>query len=376
MERSRYRTYTTVDLSAVRHNYEVVRGQLKENCKIMSVVKADGYGHGAVKVAKTLQDSDYFAVACLDEALELRENGIKTPILILGYTSPEETVKLLDQNLTQCVFSEEYADDLHAALPKGAKLKVHIKIDTAMSRLGFYAHNEETVKETAKILKELIRRTEKLEYEGIFTHFTSSEDPSLPHTKEQFVLFKRVLELLEEDGISIPLRHCANSGAIFLYPEMHLDMVRPGIVLYGYFPDPSSDFGLKPALEWKAYVAQIHRLQAGDTVSYNRTFRATEPMEVATVCVGYADGLHRTLSNGATVLINGKKASILGRICMDQCVIDVTDIPTACGNTVTLLGQDGSHRQTASDLAKQAGTVHYEVLCSIGKRIPRFYIEK
>ena len=376
MERSRYRTYTTVDLSAVLLNYQVVRQQLQDSCKIMSVVKADGYGHGAVKVAKTLKDSDYFAVACIDEGLELRENGIKTPILVLGYTSPAEANKLLDQNLTQCVFSKEYAEELHAALPQGAKLKVHVKIDTGMSRLGFYAHNEPTANHTAEELEQLIRTTEKFVYEGIFTHFTSSEDPALPHTKEQFALFRKVLQALEKKNIRFSLRHCANSGGIFLYPEMHLDMVRPGIVLYGYFPDPSADFGLRPALEWKAYVAQTHHLREDDTVSYNRTFRVTQPMDVATVCIGYADGLHRALSNGASVLINGHKATVLGRICMDQCVIDVTGIPAKSGDTVTLLGNDGALKQNAADLARQAGTVHYEILCSIGKRIPRFYTEK
>ena len=373
MERSRYRTYTTVDLSAVLHNYHTVRAQLKDGCKIMSVVKADGYGHGAVEVAKTLKNSDYFAVACLDEALELRENGIRTPILILGYTSPAEAKKLLKQNLTQCVFSSEYAAQLHAALPENTRLKVHLKIDTGMSRLGFYAHNEQAALQTANILEQLIANSEKFDFEGIFTHFTSSESTDLPHTKEQFSLFLTVLNTLKERGIDFALRHCANSGAIFLYPETHLDMVRPGIVLYGYFPDPSMDFGLIPALEWKAAVAQIHQITQNDSVSYSRTFRAESPMEVATVCIGYGDGFHRSLSNGAPVLIQGRKTRILGRICMDQCIIDVTGIPAKIGDTVTLLGRDGDQSLTAADLARDAKTIHYEILCSIGKRIPRFY---
>lgn len=375
MERSRYRTYTAVDLSAILYNFHAVRAQLQDGCKVMSVVKADGYGHGAVEVAKTLQESDYFAVACLDEGLELREHGIEKPILILGYTSPAEADRLLDKGLTQCVFSEEYAKKLHRALPEGAKLKVHVKIDTGMSRLGFYAHNRAAAQETAQTLKELIAHTDKFEYEGIFTHFTTSENPTLPHTKEQFDLFMQVLRALEKDGIRFPLRHCANSGAIFLYPEMHLDMVRPGIVLYGYFPDPDRDFGLRPALEWKAYVAQIHRISPGDTVSYNRTFRTESPMEVATVCIGYGDGYHRSLSNGWEVLINGHKATILGRICMDQCIINVTGIPVREGDTVTLMGTDEDLCLTAADLARRAGTIHYEILCGIGKRIPRFYTE-
>ncbi len=374
MERSRYRTYTAVDLTAIRHNYQAVRARLREGCKIMSVVKADGYGHGAVEVAKTLRDSDYFAVACLDEGLELRENGIQTPILILGYTSPAEGDKLIRWNLTQCVFSAEYANQLHASLSPGDKLKVHLKIDTGMSRLGFYAHDENTAYKTANTVADLISATPRFDYEGIFTHFTTSEDSAVPHTKEQFRLFMQVLDRLKELGHTFPLRHCANSGAIFRYPETHLDMVRPGIVLYGYFPDPDADFGLRPALELKAYIAQIHRIEAGDTVSYNRTFTATVPMDVATVCIGYGDGFHRALSNGAPVLINGNKTHILGRICMDQCMIDVTGIPAKEGDTVTLMGTDGELSLTASDLARHGNTIHYEILCSIGKRIPRFYL--
>ena len=376
MEPSRYRTYTNVDLSAVRHNFETVKSRLSEGCKIMSVVKADGYGHGALRVAETLKDSDYFAVACLDEGLELRENGVTTPILILGYTSPKEAERLVHWNLTQCVFDEGYGEELHRTLPAGARLKVHLKIDTGMSRLGLYAHDLPSAEKTAESIFELIRKTPSFEYEGIFTHFTSSEDAQLPHTEDQFSLFRLVLKRLEERGITFPLRHCANSGAIFLHPETHLDMVRPGIVLYGYFPDPEEDFGLRPALELKAYVAQVHRLEAGDSVSYNRTFRAERPMDVATVCIGYGDGLSRALSNGGTVLIHGKKVPILGRVCMDQCIIDVTGIPTKSGDTVTLFGKDGEESVTASDLARAAGTVHYEVLCSIGKRIPRFYPQK
>jgi len=375
MERSRYRTYTTVDLSAIRQNYETVRNRIPQGCKIMSVIKADGYGHGALRVAETLKDSDYFAVACLDEGLELRDRGISTPILILGYTSPAEAARLVRWNLTQCVFDGDYAEELHRSLPPESGLRVHLKIDTGMSRLGFYAHDGASADRTADEILELMRKTPRFEYEGIFTHFTSSEDPALPHTKEQFSVFMRILDRLKEEGVTFPLRHCANSGAIFLHPETHLDMVRPGIVLYGYFPDPAADFGLRPALELKSYVAQVHRLKEGDSVSYNRTFHASGPMDVATVCIGYGDGLNRTLSNGACVLIRGRKVPILGRICMDQCIVDVTGIPVRTGDTVTLLGRDGNESLTAADMAEAAGTIHYEILCSIGKRIPRFYPE-
>lgn len=377
MEQSRYRTYSTVDLSAIRHNFQTVRALLRPGCKVLSVVKADGYGHGAVAVAKTLSDSDYFGVACIDEAIQLRENGIETPILILGYTSPREARNLSRWNLTQCAFDRTYLKDLQEALEPDQKLKVHLKIDTGMSRLGFYAHDFKTAVETTEQIAAVMKQTPSLEYEGIFTHFTSSEIPENEETEQQFRCFMQVLKNLEERGITFALRHCANSGATLLSPEMHLDMVRPGIILYGYAPDPDAgDFDLKPALELKAYVAQVHHIEPGDAVSYNRTFRAQKPMDIATVCLGYGDGLHRALSNGAPILIHGKRTEILGRICMDQCIIDVTGIPVSSGDVATFIGTDGNETVSAADLAQYAGTIHYEILCSIGKRIPRIYNKK
>lgn len=376
MEKSRYRTYTAVNLSAIGENFQQIKGLLRPECKIMSVVKADGYGHGAVEVAKTLSDSDYFGVACIDEAIQLRENGITTPILILGYTSPKEANLLTRWNLTQCAFDGDYLAQLQNALDSDKKLKVHVKIDTGMSRLGFYAHDEDSAQKTAEQIAHSLSNTPSLEYEGIFTHFTSSDEPNLPHTEKQFSLFLQVLDKLNERGITFPLRHCANSGATLFYPKMHLDMVRPGILLYGYSPAPTSGtLRLKPALEWKAYVAQVHHLEPGDTVSYSRTFQAEEPMDVATVCLGYGDGLPRALSNGAPVLIHGRKTKILGRVCMDQCIVDVTGIPVTSGDAVTLIGTSGNQTVSAQDLAEYAGTIHYEILCNIGKRIPRIYNE-
>ncbi len=373
MEKSLYRTYAAVDLSAIRHNYETVRSQLHPKCKILSVIKADGYGHGAVSVANTLSDSDYFGVACINEALDLREKGIKKPILILGYTSPREATKLAEFHITQCVFDASYAQELQQSLLPGQTLTVHVKIDTGMSRLGFYAHDSKSAREAANAVAESISKTPNLSYEGIFTHFTSSETEDPTETQEQFTCFMKVIECLEEKGISFALRHCANSAAVFKHPQTHLDMVRPGIVLYGYSPDPENSFGLKPALELKAYISQVHHLKPGDPVSYNRTFRATNEMKIATVCIGYGDGLHRALSNGAPVLLNGRKTKILGRICMDQCIIDATDIPVQSGDIITLIGTDGEETLTATELANYEQTIHYEILCSIGKRIPRIY---
>lgn len=374
MKQTMTRTYAAVDTAAVRHNYEIVRSQIKKDCKVLSVIKADAYGHGAVEIARILKDSDYFGVACLDEALELRENGIETPILILGYTHPREASLLAKWGITQCAFEEEYVKALEKELEEGQRLKIHLKLDTGMSRLGFYAHDEDSATSTADRIFALVNETSRIEYEGIFTHFTSSETSDERETEEQFSCFMKVINRLEERSVSFPLRHCANSGAILKHPKTHLDMVRAGIILYGYVPRPSLEsFGLKPALEWRAHVTQIHTLKAGDGISYNRTHRAEKDMTVATVCVGYADGLSRKCSNGAPVLVNGVKTKILGRVCMDQCVIDVTGISVKPSDPVVLMGKSGNLKLTADDLAQHIGTISYEILCNIGKRVPRVY---
>lgn len=374
MKQTLSRTYAAVDTAAVRHNYEIVRSKIKKDCKVLSVIKADAYGHGAVEVARTLKDSDYFGVACLDEALELRENGIETPILILGYTNPREANLLAEQGITQCAFDEAYVKALENELKDEQRLKVHLKLDTGMSRLGFYAHDAASAQAAADRIFALIQETSRIDYEGIFTHFTSSETKEKRETEEQFSCFMKVIDLLEERFVHFPLRHCANSGAILKHPKTHLDMVRAGIILYGYVPDPSLKyFGFRPALEWKAHVSQIHTLKAGDGISYNRAHCAEEDLTVATVCAGYADGLSRKLSNGAPVLINGVKTKILGRVCMDQCIIDVTGICAKPGDPVILIGKSGELSLTADDLAQYIETISYEILCDIGKRVPRIY---
>ncbi len=375
MEQTRNRSYALIDRSALRHNFHTAKALLRPGCKVLSVVKADGYGHGDVEVAKTLQESDYFGVACLDEAIHLREGGIETPILIFGYTPPEDVPLLTKYRLTQCAFDREYLLLLQKIIEPNQKLSVHVKIDTGMSRLGFFAHDKDSAIQAADEIAKTVSETPSLIYEGIFTHFTSSEDPELSHTKEQFDCFMQVIESLEMKNISFSLRHCCNSGATMFSPEFQLDMVRLGIVLYGYSPDPKKDLNLRPALEWKTRISQIHHLSPGDTISYNRTFQAEAPMDVATICVGYADGLSRRYSNGGTILINGKKTRILGKICMDQAIIDVTGIPAKQGDVVTIIGTDGKETVTADTMAKALETISYEVLCNIGKRIPRIYTE-
>ncbi len=368
MNPSLHRSYAKIDLSALEHNFRAVREMLAPETKILSVIKADGYGHGAIPVAKTLRESDYFGVACLNEALELRKNGIETPILILGYTNPEEAEVLADQNITQCAFSSEYLLQLQEKIPTGKTLKVHLKIDTGMSRLGFYAHSEEAVHRQAEEISNTAKKTPHIFYEGIFTHFTSSEcDPQ--GTELQFTRFTELVSLLERGGMCFLLKHCANSAATVLHPKYHLDMVRPGLILYGHAPGEGLKIPLKPVMELKAVIAQIHRIKAGDTVSYNRTYTAEKDMEIATVCIGYADGFPRHLSNGAPVLYRQQKARILGRICMDQCVIDVTGLGAKEGEEVTLFGAE----LPVEELAEYAKTISYEILCNIGKRIPRIY---
>ncbi len=377
MEPSQYRTFATIDLGAIRQNFQIIRQKVGPRCKILSVIKADGYGHGALETAQALPDSDYFGVACLAEAIALREHGVQTPILILGYTAPREAEMLASYQITQCVFSETYADDLANVLSQtGQKLKVHFKIDTGMTRLGFPA---KTVKDREQTRQQILRLIQKwgnvLEPEGIFTHFTSSEETNNPFTQTQFQHFLTLTEALAQNGLQFALRHAANSAAIFNAPQTHLDMVRPGIVLYGLTPAESMENpGLIPAMEMKAHIAQLHILNPGETVSYNRTFTADRPMRVATVCVGYADGYPRNLSNRAEVLVNGQRTRLLGTVCMDQCIIDATDIALQPGDLVTLFGHSRDQFLGVAELAKAAHTIHYEIICGVSKRVPRFYL--
>lgn len=376
MKQSPNRSFALINRTALQHNFHTVKALLHPGCKVLSVVKSDGYGHGDVEVAKTLDQSDYFGVACVDEAIRLREHGIQTPILILGYTPAQDIPLLARYTLTQCAVDRDYLLLLQKTIGPNQKLSVHVKIDTGMSRLGFYAHDNESAQRTAEEIARTISETPSLIYEGIFTHFTSSEEPHLSYTKEQFDCFLQVIESLKMKNVTFPLRHCCNSGATLLFPEFQLDMVRPGIVLYGYSPDPKQPFPLQPAMEWKTCISQIHHIEPGDAISYNRTFQADAPMDVATICVGYGDGLNRRYSKGGTVLVNGQKARILGKICMDQCVIDVTGIPAKQGDAVTLIGTDGEETITADSMAEILETISYEVLCNVGKRVPRIYTEK
>ncbi len=377
------RTWAEIDLDALAQNFRAVRQSADPKARVCCVVKADAYGHGAVRMAGELEalGADWFAVSNLEEALQLRLGGIQKPVLVLGFTPAEEAKALAEHHISQCVYSPDYAADLsrHAA-EAGVTVKIHVKIDTGMSRLGFtfqdIGRDEAAVQEvkTACTLP-------GLRPEGIFTHFAVSDEGAAgdAFTMRQFGCFKEMIESLQREGLSFPVRHCANSAAVFDYPLSHLDMVRAGIVLYGLYPSGAlrNRPDLKPVLSLRSVVSHVKSLKPGATVSYGRDFTADRDMRVATVPVGYADGYPRVLSpGGAQVIIHGKRCSILGRVCMDQMMIDVTGLDgVAIGDTVTLIGRDGREEVSADELARCEGTINYEVVCDLSKRVPRVYLK-
>lgn len=377
------RTWAEIDLDALAHNYRQVRAAADPKAKVCCVVKADGYGHGALRVAAELQSlgADWFAVSNLEEALQLRRGGIHKPLLVLGFTPPEEAAALANEDISQCVYSTDYAEKLSlCACAVGVQVKVHAKIDTGMSRLGFYFQDifrdEEAIQEVinACSLPGLIP-------EGVFSHFAVSDEgrDGDAFTMRQFGCFKELSEALVRSGIGKPIRHCANSAAVFDYPLSHLDMVRAGVVLYGLYPSPQlrAQPDLRPVLALRSVVSHVKTVQPGATVSYGRKFTAQREMRIATVPVGYADGYPRALGpGGAVVLIRGKRCPVLGRICMDQLMADVTGMEdVAMGDRVTLIGCDGGEEITASEVAGWEGTINYEVVCALSKRVPRVYLK-
>lgn len=373
--RADHRTWCEVNPAQMEENFRIIRNRLRPDVKMMSVVKADAYGHGVSHILSALAQSDYFAVACPSEAKELRELGVEKPILVLGYTPPEHYEDLIRYRLSQCVFSVEYGQHLADFLRQKAtdKIRVHLKVDTGMSRLGFYAHDAASEDETVAAIATFMKNNaDVLDFEGIFTHFAVSEDPDSTFTRQQFQRFRNVLQKLEERNIRFPLRHAANSGAVLNYPEMHLDMVRPGIILYGHYPDRGmADIGLRPVMEMKTRIVQIHHLKQGDTVSYGRRFTADRNMDVATLCLGYADGFSRLLSGKTHFLLRGKPIPLIGSICMDQCIADVTGTDAQPNDEVLVFGRD-LPLETHTDAM---GTINYELLCMISKRIPRTVVQ-
>lgn len=368
MEKTQMRTWAEIDLGALEHNYLALREQLPDGCRFLGVVKANAYGHGAIQVAGKLEElgAEYLAVACLEEGVELREAGISLPILILGVTPAEFTDWLLRYDLTQTVGEEGMA----AAYAEGARkagrtLKVHVKVDTGMSRLGF-------LWERAAEAAAGISGMPGLELEGIFTHFAAA-DSDEAFTMEQLSRFLTVTGTLEDRGIKIPIRHCAASAAVLNYPCTHMDMVRPGIALYGHYLEKGMEHlcGLRPVMTLKTRVAAVRRVPAGATVSYGRTAKMAGETTLAVLPAGYADGFPRLLSNEGSVLIHGIPCPIVGRVCMDLCMVSVESVPDVrVGDEAILYGPEPVSVEHAADLT---GTIQYELLSRVAPRVPRIY---
>lgn len=357
-----------IDLAGIRSNTEAIKSGLPANVKLLAVVKADAYGHGAFETAKAVLNggADMLSVAAVGEGKYLREQGVSAPILILGAASSEESEEAVRYGLIQTVCSAEmirFCEENARRLQK--QTEVHLKIDTGMGRIGI-----RTEKEKKEVLDEL-KRSPHVSLTGVFTHFSDADgdEEGESYTREQFRRFIRMTEGLPE-GI---IRHCCNSAAIHRYPEMCLDMVRAGISLYGY-PPVKTPVKMKPCMSWTAKISYIKNMPAGEYISYGRTYRTDKQMRLATVTCGYADGYHRCAGERAYVLIRGRKAKIIGRICMDQMMADVTEIPDAqIGDEVILMGQEGNESISAEDLAEWSGTISYEILLSVGSRVARLY---
>ena len=368
------RCYAEISLEAIGHNIREVKKRLPEGVKLLGVVKANAYGHGAVPVASYLENQvDYFATATIEEAVELRENGISAPILILGYVSPSQYGDLVEYDITQTI--DSYAQAL--ALEKEAarqnrKAKAHLAVDTGMTRIGFQV-TEHDADEAAKIAD-----LPHIELEGMFTHFSCADQEDKTYCSMQMEKYDKMTALLAERGVTIPLRHICNSAGIMEFDDHRFEMVRSGIITYGIYPSEEvkkERLDLIPALSWKSHVIHVKEVGPGIGVSYGATYVTEKPMtRIATVSAGYADGYPRALSNQGCVLIHGKKAPIIGRICMDQMMVDVTDIPDVqVENVVTLVGTDGDETITIEEIANPAARFDYEMLCDISSRVTRVY---
>ena len=368
------RCYAEISLEAIGHNIREVKKRLPEGVKLLGVVKANAYGHGAVPVASYLENQvDYFATATIEEAVELRENGISAPILILGYVSPSQYGDLVEYDITQTI--DSYAQAL--ALEKEAarqnrKAKAHLAVDTGMTRIGFQV-TEHDADVAAKIAD-----LPHIELEGMFTHFSCADQEDKTYCSMQMEKYDKMTALLAERGVTIPLRHICNSAGIMEFDDHRFEMVRSGIITYGIYPSEEvkkERLDLIPALSWKSHVIHVKEVGPGIGVSYGATYVTEKPMtRIATVSAGYADGYPRALSNQGCVLIHGKKAPIIGRICMDQMMVDVTDIPDLqVEDVVTLVGTDGDETITIEEIANPAARFDYEMLCDISSRVTRVY---
>ncbi len=369
-----YRTWAEIDLDALGHNMREIR-KLTE-AKIMAVIKADGYGHGMVQAYRTLvkNGADCFAAATVKEAVDLRKSGATEPILVLGYVPGDLAQMLLTHDIMPTVFDLESAHHFSGvAVAANKTMKIHIKLDTGMSRIGF-ATAPEAMEQTLNAIEQ-ISKLPYIEIDGIFSHFSCS-DTDREYTKQQYDTFMTVCDYLQKRGVCIGMRHICNSAGIILEKEMHLDMVRPGVILYGLHPDTTTHglIDLKPVMRWCARITNIKTVKAGTTVSYGNTFTAERDMRIGTVCVGYADGYNRIMSSKAKMLVGGHIVNQIGRICMDQCMIDLTNVHTvSVGDIVTLMGTEEDACISAEQLAAWSGTINYEIVCGVGARVVRVY---
>lgn len=367
--------WAEIDLDAIAYNTRNIKKLIGDK-DLIAVVKANCYGHGVIDIIPTLLENGVsrFAVAMISEALEIRDNKITAPVMILGFTPLYLGEELINNNIEQTVYDLDYAKELSKiALTLNKKAKVHIAIDTGMGRIGFLP-NEKSIDNITEICS-----LEGIEVIGIFTHFSTSDEKDKEYSHEQFTKMLSVMDTVKKRGIDIPLKHVANSGAIIDLPDTYLDAVRAGIILYGYYPSDEIDknnLALKPALTLKATITNVKTLEKDMYVSYGRTFKTSNETIVATIPVGYADGYLRKLAENGKVIIKGEFAPIIGRICMDQFMIDVTNIPDVkIGDEVILLGEKNGLKYNADDMAKKLDTINYEVTCMLKSRLPRVYIK-
>ena len=370
------RIYATVDLDALMFNMDSMHSNIKNDTSMMAVIKTNAYGHGATELSHELEALDYlygFAVATADEAMELRSSGIAKPILILGYTFPDSYETLVANDIRPAVFRADQAKALsEAAVKLGKTVHFHLAVDTAMSRIG--VRPDESSIEMVKEMYSL----PNVEFEGVFTHFAKADMVGKEPTEKQIRLFRDYIELCRTNGIEFKIHHCSNSAGIVEYNEANMDMVRAGITLYGLWPSNEvkrNIISLKPLLALKSHIVYIKYIEPSEAVSYGGTYVAESQRRVATIPVGYGDGYPRSLSNKGYVLIRGRKAPILGRVCMDQFMVDVTDIEASEGDEVTLIGRDGDEEISMEMLGDLSGRFNYELACDLGRRIPRIYMK-
>jgi len=367
--------WAEIDLAAIAHNVREIRRVTNPPAKVMAVVKANGYGHGAVEVGRTALDNgaEWLGVARVTEAVALREAGIGAPILILGYIPPEQSGEVVRHRISQAVYTRDMALALsEAAGREGVRARVHVKVDTGMGRIGWIAGPGAA----GEILS--LASMPNIEIEGIFTHFAAADSADKKYSRRQFERFVEIIELLRRKGLEFPIKHAANSAALMELPETHLDMVRTGIAVYGLYPSDEVDRGivaLRPAMTLKARVAYVKEVPAGFKISYGCTHTTTGPTVIATLPLGYADGYSRLLSSRGEALLRGCRAPVVGRVCMDQVMVDVGHIPGVReGDEAVLIGRQGGEEIPADEVAAKLGTINYEVTCMVSYRVPRVYV--